>query len=194
MDAGSYVAAVEASGATATQALYQVETVNKTSGTATVIEPQSTFLQLLAASDQGLVLAGTVEQPQAFVLASGDNTSRVTLGSQWVGVVRAASAHVDQPAAPVALLSCVTGATGFCAPGALTQLDFTGAGTALGNVAASAPMLRGDAVVGLMTSLSGQTLLNSPAGFGDDETDRRDAWQVTPGTAASLTRVTTNLP
>ena len=194
VDAGGYVAAVEISGATTTQPLYQVEAVDKTSGTATLIEPQSAMLQLLAASDRGLVLAGTVEQPQAFVLASGDNLTRTTLGAQWVGVVRAASARVDQPAAPLALLSCVAGTTGFCLPGALMQLDFSGAGIALGNVTASAPMLRGDAITGLASSLSGQTLLNSPAGFGDDETDRRDAWQFTPATAGSLTRVTSNLP
>ena len=194
VDAGGYVAGVEISGATSTQAEYQVETLNKSGGAATLIEPQATTLQLLAASDRGLILAGTVEQPQAFVLVSGDNLTRTTLGSQWVGVVRAASSRVDQPAAPVALLSCVAGTTGFCVPGALTQLDFSGAGVALGTVAASAPMLRGDAIAGLMSSLSGQTLLSSPAGFGDDETDSRDAWQFTPASAGSLTRVTSSLP
>ena len=194
MDAGGDVAGVEISGATATAPKYQVETVNKSSGATTLVEPEATTLQLLAASASGLVLSGTVEQPQAFVLASGDNLTRKTLGSQWVGVVRAASARVDQPAAPVAVLSCVAGTTGFCVPGALTQLDFSGNAVALGNVAASAPMLRGDAIVGLASSLSGQTLLNSPAGFGDGETDRRDAWQVTPATVGSLTRVTSNLP
>ena len=194
VDAGGYVAAVEISGATVTQAEYQVETLNKSGGAATLVEPAAASLRLLAASDRGLILAGTVEQPQAFVLASGDNLSRTTLGSQWVGVVRAASARVDQPAAPVALLSCAAGTTGFCVPGALTQLDFSGAGIALGSVTASAPMLRGEAIAGLTSSLSGQTLLSSPGGFGDGETDGRDAWQFTPASAGSLTRVTSNLP
>ena len=194
VDAGSYVAGVEANGVTNTHVLYQVEAIAKAGGAATLIETAATTLQLLAASDQGLVLAGTLEQPQAFVLASGDNRSRTTLGSQWVGVVRAASARLDQPAAPLALLSCAAGTTGFCVPGSLTQLGLTGGSVALGNLAANAPMMRGDAVVGLVASLPGQTLLSAPGGFGDQETDRRDAWQFTPATAASVTRVTSNLP
>jgi hypothetical protein len=151
-------------------------------------------LQVLAASGQGLVLAGTLEQPQAFLLASGDNHTRTTLGSQWVGVVRAASARLDQPAAPTAVLSCVAGTTGFCIAGPLTQLALSGGSIALGTVAAAAPMMRGDAVVGVMASVSGQSLLATPGGFADQETDRRDAWQITPGGAGSLTRVTSNLP
>ena len=55
-------------------------------------------------------------------------------------------------------------------------------------------MMRGDAVVGLMASVSGQTLLATPGGFADQETDRRDAWQLTPAAAGSLTRVTSSLP
>lgn len=194
VDAGGYVAGVEVAGLVSTRVSYQVETLDKNGGAATLIEPAAATLQLLGASDRGLVLAGTVEQRQAFVLASGDNLTRATLGAQWVGVVRATSARVDQPAAPVALLSCVAGAAGFCAPGALTQLDLSGTAGVLGNVAASAPMLRGDAVAGVMSSLSGQTLLATPGGFGDDETDLRDAWQFTPAAAGSLTRVTSTLP
>ena len=194
VDAGGYVAGVEISGVASAQALYQVETLNKAGGPVTLVEPASATLRLLAASDGGLLLAGTVEQAQAFVLASGDNVTRSTLGSQWVGIVRAASARVDQPAAPVAVLSCLAGSTGFCAPGALTQLDLSGVGTSLGTVAASAPMLRGDAIAGLTASLPGQTLLATAGGFGDEETDSRDAWQFTPAGAGSLTRVTSSLP
>jgi hypothetical protein len=194
VDAGGFVAAVEIAGVSTTQPLYQVETVDKTSGALVLVEPQSASLQLLAASDRGLVLAGTVEQPQAFVLASGDNLARTTLGLQWVGVVRAASRRIDQPAAPVAVLSCMSGATGFCVSGPLTQLDLSGVDTLVGNITASAPWLRGDAVAGLPSALSGQTLLKTSAGFADDETDRRDAWQFTPASAGSLVRVTTNLP
>jgi hypothetical protein len=194
VDAGDYVAGVEISGATSTQARYQVETLDKSGGAVTLVEPAATTLRLLAASERGLVLVGTAEQPQAFVLASGDNATRTSLGSQWVGIVRAASARVDQPAVPVALLSCVAGATDFCAPGALTQLDLSGSATALGTVAASAPMLRGDAIAGLAASLPGQTLLATAGGFGGDETDARDAWQFTPAAAGSLTRVTSSVP
>jgi hypothetical protein len=194
VDAGGYVAAVEISGATPTQPRYQVETLLKSGGTPTLVEPPAATLQLLAASDRGLVLAGTLEQPQAFVLASGDNSVRTTLGSQWVGVVRAASARVDQAAAPVGLLSCVAGTGDFCAPGTLTQLDLDGANTAVGALAANAPMLRADAIAGLVGVLADQTQLLSPAGFGNHETDGRDAWQFMPAGAGSLTRVTANLP
>jgi len=194
MDAGGYVAAVEVNGATVIEPRYQVETLDKSGGTATLVEPPATTLQLLAASGQGLILAGTEEQPQAFVLASGDNSVRTTLGSQWVGVVRAASARIDQPAPPVGLLSCVAGTADVCAPGTLTQLDLAGAGTSVGTLAASAPMLRTDAIAGLASVLSEQTQLVAPAGFGSHETDGRDAWQFTPASVGSLTRVTANLP
>jgi hypothetical protein len=191
MDAGGYVAAVEINGVTPIR--YQVETLDKSGGAATLVEPPATTLQLLAGSESGVILAGTLEQPQAFVLASGDNAVRTTLGSQWVGVVRAASAPAGRAAAPVALLSCAAGTVDVCAPGALTQLDLAGAGTAVGSLAASAPLLRGDAIAGLVGALSAQTQLLSVAGLASDETDSRDAWQFTPA-ASSLTRVTTNLP
>jgi len=194
VDAGGYVAALETTGVTSTQVLAQVETLNKTSGALALVEGSSSTTRLLAAGDAGLVLAGTPEQGQAFVLASGDNGSRVTIGAQYVGVVRAASGRVDQPAAPAGLLSCVAGTTGFCQAGVLTQYTLAGIGTATGTLAASLSWVRGDAVEGVTASLGGQTLLSTPGGFGDDETDGRDAWQFTPGMAGSLTRVTTNLP
>jgi len=194
LDAGGYVAALESDGLASTQVRYQLETLRKSSGTLTLVESASTTLQLLAGSDQGLVLTGTPEQGQGFVLASGDNVTRTPIGAQYVGVVRAASGHVDQPAAAVALLSCVAGASGFCAPGPLTQTELAGGNSVLGTLAASAPLVRGDATAGLLTSLPGQSLLSTPGGFGDDETDARDAWQFTPADAGSLTRVTGNLP
>ena len=194
VDAGGYVAGVEANGVTITQVHYQVEAMAKADGTTTLIEAAAPTLQLLAASDQGLILAGTLEQPQAFVLASGDNRTRTTMGSQWVGVVRAASARLDQPAAPVAVLSCEAGTTAFCVPGPLTQWGLSGGSVALGTLAAAAPMVRGDAVVGLLGEVPGQTLLSAPGGFADQQTDRRDAWQFTPAVAGSVQRVTSNLP
>lgn len=194
VDAGGYVAAAELSSVSASQVSYQVETLRKSDGALTLVEAPTTTLQLLAASDQGLVLAGTAEQGQAFVLASGDNVTRTTLGKQFVGVVRAAGARVDQPAAPVALLACEAGTTGFCLPGPLTQLTLSGAPTVLGTLAAATASVRGDAIAGLAVSVSGQTLLSSPGGFGSNETDRRDAWQFTPGSAGSLTRATAYLP
>ena len=194
MEAGDYVAAVETDGATPSQPRYQVETLGKSGGAPTLVEPPATTLRLLAASDSGLILAGTVEQRQAFVLASGDNTVRTTLGSQWVGVVRSASARLGQPAAPVGLLSCVAGNGDFCAPGALTQMDLTGAGASVGTLTVDAPMLRVDAIAGLVNVLVGQTELLSLAGLASGQTDIRDAWQFTPATADSLARVTANLP
>jgi len=195
VDAGGYVAATEITLALTAQTFYQLETVRKSDGHLTLLEDATPVLQLLGATEQSLIVAGTLEQGQAFVLASGDNSTRTTLGSQFVGLVRAASAHADQPAAPVALLSCVAGSvSGFCAPGALTELEPGGGSTALGTLAATAPWVRGDATVGLATSLPGQTFLLSPAGFGSDETDGRDAWQFTPAGAGTLVRATGNLP
>ena len=194
MDAGDYIAADEVTQVIGLTLQVQAETLGKTSGTLALVEAASPDLQLLAAGDQGLVLANTPEQGQAFVLASGDGRVRTTIGAQYVGIVRAASARLDQPAAPVGLLSCLAGASGYCAAGALTQYTLTGSGTALGANAATAAAFSGDAVAGLPAALAGQTVLSSTAGFGQGETDTRDAWQFTPGNGSSLARVTTNLP
>jgi len=194
LDAGGHVAALEATGLASAQVQYQVETLAKAGGAPTLVEPPTSGLQLLAAGDAGLVLAGTPEQGQAFVLASGDNRTRASLGTQFVGVVSAASGRTDQPAAPVGLLSCVAGAGGFCAAGPLTQYDLAGAASTVGTLAAGAAIVRGDAVTGVAASLGGQTLLSTVGGFAADETDVRDAWQFMPGSAASLARVTANLP
>ena len=194
LDAGGYVAAAEVTQALGLTPIVQVETLDKTSGTLALVEAASPDLQLLAAGDQSLVLAHTPEQGDAFVLASGDGLARTTIGAQYVGIVRAASGRVDQPAAPVGLLSCLAASPGYCAAGALTQYDLTGSGTTLGSNAATAAAFSGDAVAGLPSVLAGQTVLSSTAGFGQGETDTRDAWQFTPGSASSLARVTTNLP
>ena len=165
-DAGGYVAAVEPGGIVGTQSRYQLETLRKSDGALTRLEDATSTLRLLAASDQGLVITGTAEQGQAVVLASGDNTSRTTLGAQSVGVVRAATARIDQPAAPLAVLSCVAGATGLCGSGALTQLGLAGGAiTTLGTLDAGAPWVRGDAIAGLVTSLMGQSLLTTAGGL-----------------------------
>jgi len=195
-DAGDYIAAIEMTNSTTTQSFHQLETLRKSDGLLTLVEGSSSTLELMGASTQGLIIAGSATQPQSFVLASGDNASRSTFGTQPVGVVVSATAPLDRPAAPVALLACVSGTdVGTCAPGALTQLDFSGNATStLGTLAASAPRVRGDAIAGAMNSLAGQTLLSSPAGFAKDQTDKRDAWQFTPSTAGSVARVTTNLP
>ena len=195
MDAGGYIAGDEVTQVVGVTPTVQVETLDKASGAHVLVAAASPELQLLAGSDQGVLLTNTPGQHDAFVLASGDGQARTTIGSQYVGIVRAASGRADQPPAPVGLLSCVAGTTpGFCAAGALTQFTLAGAGTSLGANAATAAMLRSDPVAGLLSSLSGQNTLSSPAGFGDGETDTRDAWQFTPGTASSLTRVTTKLP
>ena len=194
VDAGDYIAAYEVSSSNTAQTFHQLETLRKSDGLLTSIEPPSATLRLLGASSQGLVIAGSVEQPQAFVVASGNNGTRTTIGAQAAGIAVSATAPLDRPAAPVGLLSCVAGTTGVCIAGALTQYDFSGAATTLGTVAASAPRIDAVAVTGLVNSLAGQTYLSSPGGFGKGQTDVRDAWQFTPATASSLTRVTTNLP
>ncbi|MEO5689410.1 MAG: hypothetical protein ABIR54_18795 [Burkholderiaceae bacterium] len=197
IDAGSYIAASEITAASATQTYTQVETVRKSDGHVTLVESATLDLTLLGSSQQGLVIGGTTEAATAVSLVSGDATMRTTLGAglQYVGAVRSASARVDQQAAPVAVLACVASGVGdFCAAGALTQLSLAGTSTALGNIAAATSWTRGDAMAGLTASLSGQTFLSATAGFGSGETDRRDAWQFTPASAGSVTRITSNLP
>jgi hypothetical protein len=194
MDAGGYVAADEVTGFMGLSATVQVEAVDKASGARTLIEPAQADLKLLAAGDAGVVVSHTADLHEAFVLESGDGRSRTAIGSQRVGIVRAASGRPDQPAAPVGLVSCPAGAPGYCAAGALTQFTLAGSGTTLGANAAASAVLSTEAISGLVSPLAGQTVLSSPAGFGDGETDMRDAWQFTAGGASSLTRVTNNLP
>jgi hypothetical protein len=194
MDAGGYIAADEITQVIGLEAIVQVETLDKTSGDLVLVEPASSGLRLLAGAAQGVLLSHTADQHEAFVLASGDGHSRTAIGSQRVGIVRAAGGRADQPAAPVGLVSCVAGAAGYCAAGALTQFTLANVATTLGSNAAAAAVMSDDAIAGLVSALAGQTVLSSPAGFGDGETDRRDAWQFLPDSASSLARVTSNLP
>lgn len=197
-DAGGYVAAAEVTASSATQTFTQVETVRKSDGLLTLIAGATADVAIVGATSAGqVVVAGTPEAGRAVSLAAGDKSTDVTLGAsmQFVGAVRSASTRIDQPATVSAVLACASGATdGFCAPGDLSQLSLSGSATSLGTVTATAPWLRGDAIAGLAASLSGQTFLAGPGGFGSSNSDRRDAWQIVPGTAGSLTRVTTNLP
>ena len=192
-DAGDYVGA----GEIVTSPTFQVETLRKSDGLLTLVAAATSDLQVLGMSAQGLLIAGTTEAGRAVSLVSGDKSSETTLAPslQFVGAVRSATARMDQPAAPVGVLACPAGAVdGFCAPGELVQVSLAGTAQSLGTLAAAAPWMRGDAVAGLATSLAGQTFLEGPGGFGDDDTDARDAWQFTPSTSGSLARVTTNLP
>jgi hypothetical protein len=197
IDAGDYVAAAEIVGVSSTQTLTRVDTLRKSDGHRTTVADATVDVVLLGASSQGLLIAGTVEAGRAVSLVSGDKRSETTLGNslQYVGAVRSASTRMDQPAAPVAVLACAAGADdGFCAAGTLTQVSLAGDATSLGTLAATAPWVRGDAIAGLASALSGQQFLPGPGGFATDETDQRDAWQFTPATAGSLTRVTSNVP
>ena len=196
-DAGDYVAAGQITAASSTQTFTQVETLRKLDGHRTLVAGATSQLTVLGATDQGLLIGGTAESGRAVSLVSGDKTSETTLGSslQFVGAVRSASARMDQPAPPVAVLACVAASTaGFCAAGDLKQVSLSGGTTSLGALAATAPWVRGDAIAGLASALSGQTFLPGPAGFGTNETDFRDAWQFTPATPGSVTRITTYLP
>ncbi|HEX7638531.1 MAG TPA: hypothetical protein VF457_09055, partial [Burkholderiaceae bacterium] len=86
-------------------------------------------------------------------------------------------------------------ADGSCAAGPLVQTPLDGsAALMLGTVPTATAWMRGDGVQGLAGALSGQTFLATPAGFGSGETADRDAWQLTPGSAGSLSRSTTYLP
>ena len=195
-DGGSTIAALETTGVVSTLVDYQLEALAKGGGTLTLVEPASTTLQVFGASGDTLVLAGTPEQGPAFVLVGdGGAGSRTTVGTQAVGVVRAASAHVDQPAAPVAMMWCAAGgASGLCGAGPLTQESLAGVDTQLGTLATGGVAVRGQPIAGLATALGVQTFLTAPGGFGGDETDQRDAWQFVPAAAGSLARVTSNVP
>ena len=195
-DTSSTIAALEATGVVSTQVDYQLEVLAKGGGTLTLVEPVSTTLQVFGASGDTLILAGTPEQGQAFVLVDhGGAGSRTTVGAQAVGVVRAASTHVDQAAPPVALMWCAAGsASGLCGAGPFVQQAPAGAATQLGTLAAGGVAVQGQAIAGLATALGVQTFLTAPGGFGDGETDQRDAWQFVPAAAGSLARVTSNVP
>ena len=197
-DAGGYVAASEVTTFSATQTLTQVETVRKADALRTLVAGATADVAVVGATSAGqVVVAGTLEAGRAVSVVAGDKSAETTLGAsmQFVGAVRSASARIDQSPAVTAVLACTAGsADGFCAPGDLDQVPLSGAATPLGRVTATAPWLRGDAIAGLAATVSGQTFLPGPGGFGSTETDRRDAWQFTPGTAGSLARVTTNLP
>lgn len=199
-DSGNYVAAGEliATSAAPPQILTQVETLRKADGVRTLVAAATADVVVIGASSDGqLLIAGTSEAGRAVSLAAGDKSSETTLGAslQYVGAVRSATARIDRAPAVTAVLACTAGATdGFCAAGDVSQVSLAGGVTSLGTMSATAPWLRGDAIAGLSASLSGQTFLSSPGGFGNGEVDRRDAWQFTPGTAGSLARVTSNLP
>ncbi len=196
IDAGHYVAAMEGTGLASLQVTYQLESLAKNTGALTLVEPASTTLQVFGAAGDTLILAGTPEQGAAFVLArNGGTGARVTVGAQSVGVVRAASAHVDQAAAPIATLWCTAGsASGQCGAGAFTQQDMAGTNTLLGTLATAGASMSGDAIAGLASAIAAQTVLTAPGGFGNGETDKRDAWQILPAAGGSLARITSNVP
>ena len=194
VEAGTYVVATENVSALPTTT--QVETLRKADGARTLLEPATAGLRLLGAGAAAIALAGTPEAGQAIVLASGDNLARVTVGSQFVGLVRAPVRLLDQPAAASALLSCVAGATpGYCGVGTLsrTPIGTPASSVSLGTLASSSAWVRADLTEGLAGVLGGQTFLPAPGGLGSNEVDVRDAWQVTPDTAGSLVRVTSDL-
>jgi hypothetical protein len=192
----NFVAATEGTGLVSLRVSYQLESLAKGTGALTLVEPASTTLQVFGAAGDTLVLAGTPEQGAAFVLArDGGTGTRVTVGAQSVGVVRAAGAHVDQAAAPIALLWCTAGsASGQCGAGAFTQQDMAGATTLLGTLATAGASVSGDAIAGLASAIAAQTFLTAPGGFGNGETDKRDAWQILPASGGSLARITSNVP
>lgn len=198
VDAGTWIAAQETTSATSAHTTSQIETLRKSDGTRVLVEDANPDLQLLGASGDLLVMTGTVAHGPAFFVTSGGATVGTTIGAQAVGVVRSATSWPDQQPAPVAVIACASsGTSGFCGAGAVTQTALDGSGAVgLGTLSLVTPVwLRGDLVAGVAGSLSGQTFLpTAGGGFGDDETDLRDAWQATSGGAGSLARVSANLP
>ncbi len=194
VDLGDHVAAVEAlpQGADCCR---QIETLDKVLGTRALVASGAAGLDAIGASDRLLVLVGTVEGGSSAVLVNADNTVHATVPGQFIGLVRSATARLDQPAASLASLSCTAdAASGLCGTGPLVQLDIaTLAATPIGSLAVGPVYVYGDLVAGLPGSLPGQTFAKVTTGFGNNETDNRDAWQFTPGVPGSLQRVTTNL-
>jgi hypothetical protein len=178
-----------------------IESLRKSDGALVPLAAAEQLDLLGAAGERVLYAEGPVAgAPRGFMLVGADGSGRTDLPATWVAVVRAATARLDQPATPLALLSCPTEAdrAGFCATGALTQTDLaSGVSSTLGSLAPASFWMQAparDAIAGLPYALAGETMVDSPEGFGSHDTDRRDAWQLMPGTAGSLARVTTNLP
>jgi hypothetical protein len=197
VDAGAVVAAAEFDGRTAS-CCTSVETLAKADGTRTTLVDAAASVHLWGGADAGVLLSGSPWPGGRFVLAHADGTiDQQGAATQAAGLVRSATARLDQPAAPLAMLSCVADASqpGFCAAGALTQVDIaSGASTSLGTLAARSFSMQAEVLAGLPSAFAGETFLASPGGFAVGDTDVRDAWQLTPGVGGSLVRVTSALP
>jgi hypothetical protein len=201
-DAGGAIVGAESQPVSATCCTLW-ETVSKADGTTAQAASGDTTMRLVAAGEAGLVFTGATVQrggvatlDEGYEVIDAAGTTLRTSGNWAVGLVRAATARLDQPAAPVGMLTCTPDVMkNWCIAGSLAEVDVaTGAVITFGAVAAGSQYMHGDLVDGLPGAVAGQTLLASPGGFGVDETDTRDAWQLTPGVAGSLLRVTSNLP
>jgi hypothetical protein len=201
VDAGDYLA-IYGFDSQPPDCCHVVEGVRKSDGTIVRLASGSTDITLVGATPDRIVLA-TPESAGAaptFLLVAGDGSGATRVAGQWATVVVSDTAPLDRPPAPVALVTCAASAdkVGYCGPGALTELDLaSGTSMAIGALTPADTWTRAqsaNATVGLMFSLAGQTFMDPVAGFGANDTDRRDAWQFTPGVANSLARVTDNLP
>jgi len=202
VDAGAYVAAAEFDfRQDPTVCCNVIEGLRKADGHVAPLAAAEQLDLLGATGDRVVFAEGPVaDGARGFTLVAGDGSGRLDVPGTWVALVRADTAGVDQAAPPTALLTCPTASdrAGFCSAGALTQVDIaSGTSTSLGTLAPERMRMQApgrDAVAGLPYELAGETMIDSPEGFGWGDTDKRDAWQFTPGQAGSLARVTTNVP
>jgi len=198
-DAGGHVVGTEPV-PTSASCCTRWEALSKAEGTVALVTTGDSTVHLVAAGDAGLLFTGAATAGQdsgaGYLLLDAAGAALRGSGGLAVGLVRAATARLDQPASVVGMLACTPDAVAaLCSAGTLSEIDVaTGATVGLGPVGAGGQALHGDLVVGLPGVLAGQTTLASPGGFGEDETDVRDAWQLATLGAGSLVRVTRYLP
>jgi hypothetical protein len=201
LDAGAYIAATEYE-AVAPICCTTFETLAKADGTVAVAGGGYTSMQLVAASDAGLVFTGDTQivaglsQPdEGYLVASPTGTTLGTTGGRAVGLVASATSRLDQPPALVGLMTCTANlGLAVCVAGPVSEFDVaTGLSTSLGTVPGTPPVMSASLTDGLVGAFAVQTDLPYTQGNAG-ETNQRDAWQVTPGLAGSLQRITNNVP
>ena len=172
------------------------EAANKATGAVTLSASGQDAMSVIGGGPLGVLYVDASTAAPGYLLASPSGSTLLASSGLANGVVWSASARLDQPPAPVAVLACTPDPTlATCVAGSLTQLDLaTGATTALGSLGSGAPTFAGTLIEGVTGTLGGQTYLEAPGGLGSNEVDARDTWQLMPGNAGSLVRVTTYLP
>jgi hypothetical protein len=179
-DAGDHVAIARYSWQSDSCCGYLV-TVRKTDGTVVKLPGTS----IAGAGDDWIALvdAGPSALLQSLSLVHPDGTGTVALGN-YVGSIHATLAPQGREPAMTGVIACVASGP-ICAAGPLTEHDFAG-GAAI--VLGQSPATREFLIDGYAGIASG--LRVNAAGTAAPT----DAWQVVPGQAGSLARVTHHLP